>query len=72
MVLNGDNIKWFSDIVHLGHHFNCCLTFTNDTNPRSKNYFISHIAKVCFKNGSTTSGCTVSKILNEYDVDLLN
>ncbi len=26
IVLNGDNIKWFSDIVHLGHHFNWCLS----------------------------------------------
>ncbi len=40
-------------------------------NRRSKNLFISHIAKVCFKNISTTSGCTVSKIINEYDVDLI-
>ncbi len=40
-------------------------------NLRSKNLFISHIAKLCFKNISTISGCTVSKILNEYDVDLI-
>ncbi len=38
---------------------------------RSKNLFISHIAKVCFKNVSTISGCTVSKILNEYGVDFI-
>ncbi len=38
-------------------------------NLRSKNLFISHIAKVCSKNVSTISGCTVSKILNEYDID---
>ncbi len=35
------------------------------------NLFISHIAKVCFKNVSTISGCTVSKILNEYGVDFI-
>ncbi len=29
-------------------------------NLRSKNLFIPHIARVCFKNVSTTSGCTVS------------
>ncbi len=40
-------------------------------NLRCKNLFISHIAKVCFKNVSTTSGCTVSKILNEYGVDFI-
>ncbi len=39
------------------------------SNLRSKNLFISHIAKVCFKNVSTISGCTVSKILNEFGVD---
>ncbi len=37
----------------------------------SKNLFISHIAKVCFKNVSNTYGCSVSKILNEYDVDFI-
>ncbi len=36
-----------------------------------KLYFISHIAKKCFKNVSITSSCTVSKILNEYDVDFI-
>ncbi len=40
-------------------------------NLRSKNLFISHIPKVCFKNVSTISGCTVSKILNEYGVDFI-
>ncbi len=40
-------------------------------NLRSKNIFISHIAKVWFKNVSTASACTVSKILNEYDVDFI-
>ncbi len=40
-------------------------------NLRSKNLFISHIAKVCFKNISTTTYCTASKILNEYDVDFI-
>ncbi len=38
---------------------------------RSKNLFISHIAWLCFKNVSTMSGCTVSKILNEYGVDFI-
>ncbi len=33
--------------------------------------FLFHIAKVCFKNGSTISGCTVSKIFNEYDIDII-
>ncbi len=37
----------------------------------SKNLFIFHIVKVCFKNVSTSSGCTVSKILNEYDIDFI-
>ncbi len=32
---------------------------------------MSHIAKVCFKNVSTISGCTVSKILNDYVVDFI-
>ncbi len=45
MVLNGDNIKWFSDIVHLSHHFNCCLSFKKDTN--EKNQFIQCINKIC-------------------------
>ncbi len=40
-------------------------------NLRSKNLFISHIATGCFKNVSTISGCTVSKILNEYGVDFI-
>ncbi len=40
-------------------------------NLRSKNLFISHIAKVCFKNVSTISGYTVSTILNEYGVDFI-
>ncbi len=40
-------------------------------NLRSKNLFIYHIAKVCFKNVSSISGCTVSKILNEYGVDFI-
>ncbi len=40
-------------------------------NIRSKNLFVSHIAKVCFKNVSTISGCTVSKILNKYGVDFI-
>ncbi len=40
-------------------------------NIRSKTLSIYHIAKVCFRNVSTTSGCTVSKILNKYDVDFI-
>ncbi len=40
-------------------------------NHKSKTLYISHIAKVSFKNVSTTSDCTVSKILNEYFVDLI-
>ncbi len=40
-------------------------------NLRSKNLFISHIAKVCFRNVSTTSGFTFSKLLNEYGVDFI-
>ncbi len=40
-------------------------------NLRSKNLFISHIAKVYFTNVITISGCTVSKILNEYGVDFI-
>ncbi len=40
-------------------------------NLRTKKLFISHIAKICFKNVSTTSGCIGSKILNEYDVDFI-
>ncbi len=40
-------------------------------NLRSKNLFISRIAKVCFKNVSTISGCTVSQIINEYGVDFI-
>ncbi len=38
---------------------------------RSKNLFISHIAKICFKNVRTISSYTVSKILNEYCVDFI-
>ncbi len=40
-------------------------------NLRSKNLFISYITKVCFKSVSTTSGCNVTKILNESDVDFI-
>ncbi len=40
-------------------------------NLRSKNLFISHIAKVCFKNVSMILSCTVSKILNKYGVDFI-
>ncbi len=46
MVLNGDTIKWFSDIVHLGHHFSCCLSFKKDTNLR-KGQFIQYINEIC-------------------------
>ncbi len=47
MVLNWDNIKWFSDIVHLGNHFNCCLSFKQNTNLR-KGQFIQCINEFVF------------------------
>ncbi len=27
LTLNGDILTWSDDITHLGHHFNCCLSF---------------------------------------------
>ncbi len=56
---------------HVDHVLKCRFIKFMVGNLRSKNLFISHIAKTCFKNVSTTSGCTISKILNEYDVDLI-
>ncbi len=46
MVLNGDTIKWFSYIVHLGHHFNCCFSFKKDTNLR-KGKFFQYLNEIC-------------------------
>ncbi len=56
---------------HVDHVLKCRFIKFMVDNLRSKNLFISHIATVCFKNVSTTSGCTVSKILNEYGVDFI-
>ncbi len=64
MVLNGNNIKWFSDIVHLGHHFNCCLSFKKDTNLR-KSQFIQCINDICKEFAFAHPKCK-SKLLQIY------
>ncbi len=56
---------------HVDHVLKCRFIKFMVGNLRSKDLFISHLAKVCFKNVSTISGCTVSKILNEYAIDLI-
>ncbi len=56
---------------HVDHVLKCRFIKFMVCNLGSKNLFIYHIAKVCFQNVSTISGCTVSKILNEYDVDFI-
>ena len=30
ITLGDEILKWYSDVVHLGHHFNCCLGFDKD------------------------------------------
>ncbi len=65
-VLNGDNIKWFSDIVHLGHHFNCCLIFKKDTNLR-KGQFIQCINEICMEFAFAHHKCK-SKLLQIYGI----
>ncbi len=45
---------------HVDHVLKCRFSKFMVGNLRSKNLFISHIVKVCFKNVSTISGCTVS------------
>ncbi len=52
---------------HVDHVLKCWFIKFLVGNLRSKNLFNSHIAKYV----STTSCCTVSKILNEYDVDFI-
>ncbi len=64
MVLNGDNIKWFSDIVHLCHHFNCCLSFKKDTNLR-KSQFIQCINEIRWEFDFAHPKCK-SKLLKMY------
>ncbi len=56
---------------HLDHVLKCRFIKFMVGNLRSINLFISHIAKVCFKNVNTTSGCTISKILNDYGFDFI-
>ncbi len=34
LTLNGDILTWSHDITHLGHHFNCSLSFRKDINIR--------------------------------------
>ncbi len=74
MMLNGDYIKWFSDIEYLRYHFN---SFKKDTKLR-KGQFIQCVNEICTEfafshliNVNNTSGCTVSEILNEYNVDFV-
>ncbi len=43
--LNGDKLKWFRDVTHLGHHFNCCLSFAKDVNSR-KSQFIQSVNEI--------------------------
>ncbi len=56
---------------HVDHVLKCRIIKFMVGNRRSKNLFFSHIAKVCFKNVSSISGCTFSMILNEYGVDFI-
>ncbi len=56
---------------HVDHVLNSRFIKFMVGNLRIKHLSISDIAKVCFKNGSSTSGCTVSKILNEYGVGFI-
>ncbi len=59
---------YISQQNHIDHVLKCRFIKFMVSNLKSKNLFISHIAKVCFKNVSPISGCTVSKTLNEYGV----
>ncbi len=71
MVFQYKHIVDISQQNHVDHVLKCRFITFMVGNLRSKNLFISHIAKVCFKNVSTISGCTVSKILYEYGVDFI-
>ena len=64
MVLNNDNVKWYTDITHLGHHFNCCLSFKKDTNFR-KGQFIQCVNEICTEFGFAHPKCK-SKLLQIY------
>ncbi len=46
LTLNGDILTWSRDITHLGHHFNCCLSFRKDINIR-KGCFIQCVNEIC-------------------------
>jgi len=62
--LNGDNLKWFSDVVHLGHHFNCCQSFSKDTNLR-KGQFIQCVNEICTEFSFAHPKCK-GKLLQIY------
>ncbi len=46
LTLNGDFLTWSHGITHLGHHFNCCLSFRKDINIR-KGCFIQCVSEIC-------------------------
>ncbi len=46
LTLNGDVLVWFSDVIHLGHRFSCCLGFKKDIGMR-KGAFIQCVNEIC-------------------------
>ncbi len=46
LTVNGDILTWSHNITHLGHYFNCCLSFRKDINIR-KDCFIQCVNEIC-------------------------
>ncbi len=46
LTLNGDILTWSHDITHLGHPFNCCLSFRKYIDIR-KGCFIQRVNEIC-------------------------
>ncbi len=60
----GDILTWSHDITHLGHHFNCCLSFRKDINI-SKGCFIQCVNAICIEFAFTHPKCR-AKLLQIY------
>ncbi len=64
MFLNNDLLKWHTDVIHLGHNFNCCLNFSKDVNMK-KGSFIQCVNELCSEFGFAHPACKM-KLLQMY------
>ncbi len=64
LTLNGDILTWSHEITHLGHHFNCCLSFRKNIDIR-QGCFIKCVNEICTEFAFAHSKCR-AKLLQIY------